>query len=131
MKLRKTQLALCIALVMLLAVAAVSGCKNKAETTGAEKSFIFSVTFADGQTEEQSIVTTEETVGAALLKEGLISGEESDFGLYIKSVAGVSADYESDGAYWAFYVDGEFAVSGADTTAIQDGATYSFVYTKG
>jgi hypothetical protein len=38
--------------------------------------------------------------------EGLtVEGEESDYGLYVKTVNGITADYETDGAYWAFYTN--------------------------
>ena len=53
------------------------------------------------------IHTDQETVGAALLELGLIAGEESEYGLFIKTVNGLTADYDTDGVYWAFYIDGE------------------------
>ena len=61
---------------------------------------------------------------------GLISGEESEFGLYVKTVSGVTVDYDKDGAYWAFYVDGDYATTGVDGTEITAGATYSFKVEK-
>ena len=75
--------------------------------------------------------TANETVGAALLEQNLIAGEDSAYGLYIKTVNGIKADYDTDGAYWAFYENGEYAMSGADTTNITDGVVYGFTYTKG
>ena len=66
------------------------------------------------------------TVGAALLSLGLIAGEDSDYGLYVKTVNGVTVDYDTDGKYWAFYVDGEYAATGVDSTDITAGATYTF-----
>ena len=66
------------------------------------------------------------TVGEALLAEGLIAGESSDYGLYITTVNGITLDWEKDGKYWAFYINGEYAQTGADTTEIQEGATYAF-----
>ena len=42
---------------------------------------------------------------------GLIAGEDSDYGLYVKTVNGVTVDYDTDGKYWAFYVDGEYAAT--------------------
>ena len=66
------------------------------------------------------------TVGAALLSLGLIAGEDSEYGLYVKTVNGVTVDYDQDGKYWAFYVDGEYAATGVDSTDITAGATYTF-----
>ena len=57
---------------------------------------------------------------------GLIAGEDSDYGLYVKTVNGVTVDYDTDGKYWAFYVDGEYAATDVDSTDITAGATYTF-----
>ena len=40
------------------------------------------------------------------------------------------ADYDVDQYYWAFYIDGEYGVSGVDTTNIEEGVTYSLERTK-
>ena len=77
-----------------------------------------------------TIHTNADTVGAALLENGLISGEEGAYGLYIKVANGTVADYDIDQSYWAFYVNGEYAMSGVDTTNIEEGVTYSLVSTK-
>ena len=86
--------------------------------------FDLKITVADGSSTVYEIHTDKATVGEALLELGLIAGEESEYGLYIKTVNGVTADYDTDGTYWAFYVNGEYATSGADATAIEAGATY-------
>ena len=84
--------------------------------------------------EDQSVIftikTDEDTVGAALLENELIAGEEGQYGLYVKVVNGITADYDIDQSYWAFYIDGEYAMSGVDTTEITEGAKYQLVYTK-
>lgn len=91
-----------------------------------EKIFAFTVTDQDGNETSFEIHTDKETVGEALLEVGLIEGEDSEYGLYVKSVNGISADYDKDGVYWAFYVNGEYAQSGVDSTTITEGDTYSF-----
>ena len=78
-----------------------------------------------------TVHTDKNTVGEALLEHDLIAGEESEYGLYVKTVNGIVADYDTDQAYWAFYIDGEYAMSGVDTTEITEGATYQLVYAKG
>ena len=95
-----------------------------------EQSFTFEVVDKDGNTETFSITTDKSTVGAALLEEGLIVGEDGQYGLYVTEVNGIVADYNVDGTYWAFYVDGAYASSGVDTTDIVDGSTYSFKVEK-
>ena len=42
----------------------------------------------------------------------------------------VFGDYDVDGTYWAFYVNGEYATSGVDTTTIKDGESYMFKVEK-
>ncbi len=75
--------------------------------------------------------TDKTTVGEALLELGLISGEEGEYGLYVKSVDGITADFDTDGHVWAFYINGEYAMTGVDQTDIVDGAVYEFKKAKG
>ena len=93
------------------------------------KTFMFKVD-AEGHAITFTIHTNETTVGSALLALGLIAGEDSQYGLYVKTVNGMLADYDVDGTYWLFYENGEYAMSGADTTNITEGYTYSFVRAK-
>ncbi len=85
---------------------------------------------ADDKTVTFTVNTDAQTVGEALLENDIITGEEGDYGLYIKSVNGIVADYDVDQTYWAFYIDGEYAMSGVDTTTIAEGAVYQLVRTK-
>lgn len=65
-------------------------------------------------------------MGQALLELELIAGDDSEYGLYVKTVNGITADYDTDGKYWAFYIDEEYAASGVDTTPVTDGSSYAF-----
>ena len=56
----------------------------------------------------------------------MIEGEDGPYGLYVKTVNGITADYDKDGLYWAFYVDDAYAISGVDKTAIAEGGHYAF-----
>ena len=93
-------------------------------------SFTFSVADKDGTETRFLIHTDKETVGDALLEHGLIEGDESEYGLYVKKVNGILADYDVDGAYWAFYISGEYAMTGVDSTTITDGDSYAFKVAK-
>ena len=64
-------------------------------------------------------------VGEALQELNLIDGEEGEYGLFVKTVNGITADYDTDGVYWAFYVNGEYATSGVDVTQITEGDSYA------
>lgn len=85
---------------------------------------------AEDQKVTFTIKTDKDTVGAALLEHGLIAGEQGAYGLYIKQVNGITADYDVDQTYWSFYINGEYAMTGVDTTEITEGATYRLEYTK-
>ena len=86
---------------------------------------------AEGQLVTFTVKTDESTVGAALLAHGLIAGDQSEYGLYVKVVNGMTADYDVDRSYWAFYIDGEYAQTGVDSTEITEGAVYKLAHTKG
>ena len=124
-----------LAWVLIVAMALTfSACGNDSNTnTGdakAEKTFVFKVVDLDGSEKSFDITTDAKTVGEALVAEKLISGEQGDYGLMVDTVNGIKYDYNADGAYWAFYVNGEYAMSGVDSTDIDETAVYSFVATK-
>ena len=89
-------------------------------------SFVFTVTDIDGNESKFLINTDKTTVGDALIENGLIDGEDGPYGLYVKTVNGDTYDYDTDGKYWAFYINGEYGMTGVDLTDITEGATYSF-----
>ena len=90
------------------------------------KEFAFTVADKEGNETHLTIRTDQEIVGDALQELGVIDGEEGEYGLYVKTVNGITADYDKDGVYWAFYVGGEYAQTGVDLTAIAEGESYSF-----
>lgn len=87
--------------------------------------FTLSVTDLDGVETSFEIHTDKKTVGEALLELELIAGEEGQYGLYVTTVNGITLDWDKDGKYWAFYIDGEYATTSLDLTDITPGATYS------
>lgn len=76
------------------------------------------------------INTDKENLGEALLEHNLVSGENGAYGLYIKVVNGITADYDIDKSYWAITKNGEGVMSGVDGIEISDGEHYELVYTK-
>ena len=139
----KKLLSILLAVVMLAAFAA---CGNTATTTDAAKTYSdaviaddgtieigqgskeisFTVVSLDGTEKKFLVKTDKETVGDALVEADIIAGEESEYGLYVKTVDGTTLDYAKDGKYWAFCIDGEYAVTGVDSTAIEEGRVYTF-----
>lgn len=92
--------------------------------------FTLTVTDKEGAESSFTIHTDRENVGDALTEIGIIVGEEGDYGLYVKTVNGVTADYDTDQTYWAFYINGEYASTGVDSTPVTAGDTYSFKVEK-
>ena len=123
---KQLSLVLCVVLIAALALFAAGCGTGSNETTGETKTFTFIVVDLDGNETTHEITTTAKTVGEALMAEELIAGEEGPYGLYVKTVAGITLDYETDGKYWAFYEGEEYGLTGVDVTEITDGATYSF-----
>lgn len=84
--------------------------------------------------EEQSVTftihTDADTLGAALLEHELIAGEDGQYGIYVKTVNGILADYDVNKSYWGFYQNGEYLMSGVDTTAIVGGEHFEIIYSK-
>ena len=130
-------LSMLLCIVLIAAMALLAGCNDNTttsdpvssgitETQKAEKSFTFVVVDTSGKETSFEISSGKATVGEALLDEGLIAGEDGQYGLYVKTVNGITLDFDADGKYWAFYVNGEYGMSGVDATEIVDGDTYSF-----
>lgn len=90
------------------------------------KVFMFTVVDQEGSKTQFEIHTDKETVGEALMELELITGKEGGYGLYVETVNGITADYDKDGVYWAFYVNDEYAQAGVDSTRIAEGESYSF-----
>ena len=93
--------------------------------------FTFEVVDATGNKTQLPVMTDVKILGDALQQLGYIKGEQGPYGLYIKEVNGITADYDVDGTYWAFYVNNELSMKGVDQTEIIDGAIYSFRVEKG
>lgn len=128
---------LCLVLLFL-----VCGCKPAASglwkdavytadtTLGSGAKTVIADVTVDEKTVRFTVKTDAQTVGDALLDVGLIEGEEGPYGLYIKVVNGMTADYDKDQTYWAFYVNGEYGMTGVDLTPIAENEVYGFVRSK-
>ena len=144
---KRLWLILCLALIAAIALTAfgcdtaenpetpdttVEGAETVASTVKGEGAtvFYFNVVDKDGNETKFEIHTDKTIVGDALQELGLIEGEQGDYGLYVKKVNGITADYNVDGTYWAFYVGDDYGMTGVDLTEIQAGATYAFKVSK-
>ncbi len=127
---RMKKLLCLVGCIVLVAAAALmlTGCgeKKEAGASGKQVSFQVVVTDLDGQETTFDYSTDQELLGPFLMAEGLLEGDMDQYGLYIKSVNGIPLDWDTHGKYWAFYVDGEYALTGVDQAPITEGAVYSF-----
>ncbi len=72
-----------------------------------------------------SVKTDKDTLGAALYEYDLINDDS-----FFDTLNGIKADWNKDNAYWAFYVNGSYALKGVNDTKITGGEHFRFVYSK-
>ena len=85
----------------------------------------------DGQdTVTKSITTDAEYLRGALDAEDLLIGEDGPYGLFVKTVNGVTAD-DSKQQWWCFTKGGADLFTGVDTTPIADGDTFEITLKTG
>lgn len=127
--------------LLLVCLMGVTGCQSEPAVTGIweDATYTADTTLGEGATALTVVVSAEdkeitltintdkETVGAALAELDLIQGAD---GMYTV-VNGMTADWNVDQTYWAFYIDGEYAMTGLDDTAITVDATYKLERTAG
>lgn len=96
------------------------------------KEVIIEVIDSKGESKKYQLNTDAETLREAMDEaEGLeYSGTEGQYGIMVDTVNGETADFAKDGAYWSFYVNGEYCMSGIDTQAVNDGDKFQIKYEK-
>jgi len=124
----KKMISLLLALALVFTLAA---CGTKDEPAAAAASFRVVVTDLDGNETTFEYTASADSLGEALVAEGLIAGHETEYGLYIDTVNDITADWDNDQTYWAFYINGEYATTGIDGTEIVADTTYGLTLTKG
>ena len=115
-------------LAVLIAAMALTGC-GKTETQAGSKTITVDIVMSDGTT-TKTISTDAEYLRGALEQEELIAGEESQYGLFVKTVNGYTVD-DSKQEWWCFSKGGEALFSGVDDTPIADGDKFEITLTVG
>ena len=120
-----------VAVVVVLIAAFLLVYQNfAAKPIAGAKELSISIFHGDGSEKELTLHTDQEYLRGALEKENLISGTEGDFGLYVLTVDGETAD-ESQQQWWMFTKNGEQVNTGVDMTPVQDGEAYEITLKTG
>ena len=120
-----------IAVIVVIGLMAGIWFATRPETEAGSKGYTVTVVHGDGTVKEFAYRTDAEYLAEALLAEGLVSGEDGQYGLTIITVDGEDAVWATDNAYWAIYVGEEMAMTGASEIPVYDGSTYKLEYTIG
>ena len=127
---KKRQGILAIAAFVVLALALFAVWRSvRPEASEGEKTVTVEVVHSGGDTASFTYQTNLESLGDLLEQEGLISGSEGAYGLFVDTVDGETADYGRDGGWWRLTCNGEDASTGADQVMLRDGDAYVWTYT--
>lgn len=120
-----------LGLVVLIAVMACVYLAFKPKATAGSKAITITVVNKAEEAKSYDVKTDAEYLRQAMEEaKGLtFEGTESEYGMMVETVNGELADYNADGAYWAFYVNDEYCNYGIDSQPVADGDAFSIVYT--
>lgn len=126
---KKTRI-LSAALVLVILLSMLCACSDNA-ANAVKVNFTLTVTHADGSEKEFEISTEETNLRKALEAEGIIAGDESEYGLFVLTVDGETVDYSKNQSWWCLTQNGEMTTTGVDSITVSEGDSYGFVYTIG
>lgn len=120
-----------IVLAAVIAILAIVYVNFGPSPVAGAKALVIEVVDDQGAVTSYEVHTDAEFLRGAMeeTKDLSFSGTESEFGLMVETVNGLTADYNANGAYWAFYVNGEYCNYGIDSQPVADGETYTIAYT--
>lgn len=128
---KKKQTIFALILFVVLIVGAIIALKLLSpESVLGDKTITLVVNHYSGNNSQFLIDTDAEFVRGALEPGNYISGEESDYGLWVKTVDGETAD-ETLQQWWGYTVNGIDAMYGVDEQIINDGDIVEFTLNEG
>ena len=107
--------------------------KPKMEAEAGMKKITITVTHLDKDAHKDQtfdVKTKEEFLLAAARSVVNVEGSDSQYGLYVQTVDGETAD-ESKQQWWCINVNGEMGQLGIDSQPVEDGAKYELVLKEG
>ncbi len=126
---KKGLLAVLVLIVAVAAAAAVYMATRPAASDG-DKSIVVEVVHKDGESKEFRYDTDAAYLREVLEPAGLIAGSDSEYGMFVETVDGYTAD-SSNEEWWCFTKDGEMLSTGVDTTPVTDGGHFEITLTVG
>ncbi len=126
---KKGLLAVLVLIVAVVAAAGIYMATRPAASEG-DKSIVVEVVHKDGESKEFTYDTDAEYLRDVLEPAGLIAGSESEYGMFVETVDGYTAD-SSNEEWWCFTKDGEQLNTGVDTTLVSDGDHFEITLTVG
>ena len=127
---KKKTVVLLVILIALVLTAGLVWFINRPQATDGAKRITVEVVHGDGSTKSFSIRTDAEILRQACEEQKLIAGKEGEYGLYVLTVDGETAD-ESIQQWWCITKGGAEHFYGVDETMIQDGEQYEFTLKTG
>lgn len=119
-----------VALLVLIAAAVLAYLHFAPGAQAGDKELVVLVVHGDGSQNSLVVTTDAENLRAALEPEGIIAGDESEYGLFVKTVDGETAD-DGQQQWWCLTKGGAEVTTGVDSTMIADGEQYEFTLTTG
>jgi hypothetical protein len=127
---KKTIIIIAAILVLLIVAFVIIYTQVIAKPVEGAKALTIEIIGADETATTKQINTDEEFLRGALEQEGLIEGLESEYGLFVLTVDGYTAD-DANEEWWSFTKDGEMLMTGVDDTPIMDGDKFEITLTVG
>ena len=129
---KQTKLFRTLLLVFAVLIAATVLCTacTQAQPQVGTKTITVEIIVDGADTVTKSITTEAAYLRGALEEEDLIAGEESQYGLFVKTVNGITVD-DSKQQWWCFTKGGADLFTGVDTTPIADGDAFEITLKTG
>ena len=129
MKNRKTVIAVIVA-VVILAAALCAWLLLRPQAQEGAKTITVNVDHLAGEDTSFTIHTDAEYLRGALEQENLVAGEENEYGLWVQTVDGETAN-DANQEWWGFNVNGALGEYGVDGQVVTDGDVYDFTLNVG
>lgn len=119
-----------VALVAVVAILLGVYFLARPDTVEGAKTLTITVVHGDESEKVFEIHTDAEYLAQALVENSIVEDNQSDYGLYILTADGETAD-EANQEWWCLTRGGESMMTGASDTPIADGECYELTFTVG